>query len=179
MQNLVTLRPEVGARAGRFAGYASVFNVTDSQNDIVERGAFSEAAGRGGKGVKLLWQHDTKHPIGAISSLKEDALGLYVEGQLLLNLSKGREAYELLKAGQVTGLSIGFTPQKWRTDAKSGVRRLQKVRLWEISLVTFPANASAGVTVVKHAPQSETLRMPPMEAIRLSEAVERARAVFL
>ncbi len=185
MQELLTLRPETGAGAGRFAGYASVFGVTDSQNDIVERGAFAEAVALGGKKVKLLWQHDTKQPIGVLTHLKEDGLGLYVEGQLLLNLTQGREAYALLKAGQVTGLSIGFTPLRVRRD-KQGVRRIQKVRLWEISLVTFPANASAGVTVVKHAPKRApkhapkppSLRIPAPEAIRLSEALQRAQAML-
>lgn len=178
MQNLITLRPEAGARAGRFVGYASVFGVIDSQHDIVECGAFAEATGKGGRGVKLLWQHDTKQPIGRIITLREDRLGLYVEGELLLNLIQGAEAYALLKAGEVTGLSIGFTPQKWRTDKRSGVRHLQRVKLWEISLVTFPANASAGVTVVKHAPRPESYSVPPMEAIRLSEALDRARSVL-
>ncbi len=58
MTQALSLRPVVSARAGRFAGYASVFGVRDSQGDIVDAGAFSDAVAKAGQGVKLLWQHD-------------------------------------------------------------------------------------------------------------------------
>jgi HK97 family phage prohead protease len=163
--------------AGRFAGYASVFGVVDSQRDVVERGAFAEAVHTNGHDVKLLWQHDPKQPIGYIRVLKEDALGLYIEAQLLLNTTAGREAYELLKAGAVKGLSIGFTPIKHRMHPAKAVRHLEAVRLWEISLVTFPANAAANVTVVKTAPMPE--RMTGEQAIRLQAAIEQATTVLM
>lgn len=134
---------------GRFAGYASVFGIVDSQRDIVLPGAFTftlqERAGQ----VKLLWQHQWDEPIGVITRLFEDARGLYVEGQLLMEVARAREAYALMKAGAVRGLSIGYTPGRWVRDPDSGVRQLQSVDLWEISLVTTPANAAAQVTVVK------------------------------
>ena len=175
--------------AGVFAGYASVFGVIDSQRDIVEAGAFAEAVKQGGRTVKLLWQHDPKQPIGFIRALKEDALGLYMEAQLLLETAVGREAYALLKAGAVKGLSIGFTPVKHRFDAASGVRHLQQVRLWEISLVTFPANEAANVTVVKGAtpvppapfvPVLPEDNRPPTgpQALKLSAALERVLSVL-
>lgn len=136
---------------GRFAGYASVFHVVDNQRDIVLPGAFARTVkGRAGD-IKLLWQHQQEEPIGVFDRMFEDARGLYVEGALLLAVARAREAHTLLKARALSGLSIGYSPVRYRIDAKSGIRRLSEVELWEVSLVTFPANASANVTVVKGA----------------------------
>ena len=101
-------------------------------------------------GVKLLWQHDAAQVIGSWLSIAEDAKGLFVRGQLNLDVAKAREVYALMKDGAVDGLSIGFRTQKSVTDPATGVRRLQKVDLWEISIVTFPMLPNARVSSVKH-----------------------------
>ncbi|MDE3059729.1 MAG: HK97 family phage prohead protease, partial [Pseudomonadota bacterium] len=121
---------------GRFAGYASVFNIVDNQRDIVLRGAFAQTLkGRTGE-VKLLWQHQQEEPIGVFERIFEDRRGLYVEGTLLLDVSRAREAYALLKAGALKGLSIGYSPVRYTIEHKTGVRLLAAVDLWEVSLVT-------------------------------------------
>ena len=136
---------------GRFAGYASVFDVVDNQRDIVLPGAFAQTIRDRAPQIKLLWQHQPEEPIGVIETLFEDARGLYVEGRLLLDVARSREAFALLKAGAVSGLSIGYSPVRYTIDPDSGVRRLAEVDLYEVSLVTFPANQAANVTVVKTA----------------------------
>jgi len=136
---------------GRFAGYASVFDVVDNQRDIISRGAFTRTInGRIGM-IKLLWQHQQEEPIGVFDRMFEDAHGLYVEGRLLLGVQRAKEAYTLMKEGAVSGLSIGYSPARYTIDPETGIRVLQEVELWEVSLVTFPANTMAGVTVVKQA----------------------------
>ena len=137
---------------GVFSGYASLFGTVDSQGDLVERGAFAPAlaAWRAkGRRPAMLWQHDHAEPIGLWTGIEEDATGLRVEGRLLLAVRAGAEAYEHLKAGTVTGLSIGYQAIESRRDRKTGLRFLSKVNLWEISLVTFPANDEARVAQVK------------------------------
>ena len=57
----------------------------------------------------MLWQHDYSHPIGVWLDMEEDHKGLLVKGRLLLEVTKGREAYSLLKNGISNGLSIGFS----------------------------------------------------------------------
>lgn len=138
-------------RDGRFSGYASVFNVVDTHNDIIMRGAFKQSLKSRASEIKLLWQHRQDEPIGVFDRMFEDAHGLYVEGRLLLNVQRAREAYALLKEGAISGLSIGYSPLHYKHDPQTGVRILTAIELWEISLVTFPANAAAGVTVVKEA----------------------------
>lgn len=135
---------------GLFVGYGSVFNVRDRGGDIVLPGAFTKSLKTYPPGkVKMLWQHDTTEPVGVWTSLVEDARGLKAEGRLILDTEKGREAYALLKAGAVDGLSIGFRTLKDSFDRKSGARLLHEVELREISIVTFAMNEDAKITKVK------------------------------
>lgn len=149
---------------GVFAGYASVFDVVDTQHDRVRRGAFAHSISSGAP-VQLLWQHQADEPIGIIESVKEDARGLYVRGRLLLDVARAREAYALLKAGALRGLSIGYRVVKSRRMADSGVRELLAVELIEVSLVTFPANSAAVVTVVKAQGASLALKTAIHQAL--------------
>lgn len=151
---------------GTFEGYASVFNNVDSQRDRVHPGAFKASIKTRDKPVQLLWQHQWDKPIGVITALFEDARGLFVKGKLLMDVAQAREAYSLLKAGVVRGLSIGYSVKRSRRNPDSGIRELLDLNLWEISLVTLPANEAAQVTVVKSR-QDDALQS-------LVRAIERA-----
>jgi HK97 family phage prohead protease len=137
---------------GVFSGYASVFGAIDQQNEIVAAGAFSRTlrlAAQQNRAPAMLWMHDPTAPIGLWQLIREDANGLAVEGRLALRTQKGADAYELLKMGAITGLSIGYRVVASRVDAKRKARILTDVDLFEISLVTFPANEAARVSEVK------------------------------
>lgn len=140
---------------GRFAGYASVFNVVDNQRDIILKGAFAQTINGRVSHIKLLWQHQQDEPIGVFTRIFEDTRGLYVEGELLLDVQRAKEAHTLLKAGAISGLSIGYSPLRYTIDPETGVRLLTEIELWEISLVTFPANAAACVTVIKQSDMAD------------------------
>lgn len=140
---------------GLFSGYGSVFGVVDSYKEVVTQGAFSESLQ--GRMPALLWQHRSGEPIGVYTSVKEDNIGLHVEGKLALKTARGAEAYELLKMGALNGLSIGFITREDSYDKVSGVRTLKKVDLWEVSLVTFPANDASRISSVKGIEQINTL----------------------
>ncbi len=136
---------------GVFKGYGSIFDVVDSQFDVIEKGAFDRTINeKGADNIKFLWQHNPSEPIGILKEIKEDEKGLFIEGQLLLDLQRGKEAHTLLKSGAIDGLSIGYSAIEFDINSKTGVRNLKEVDLWEISLVTFPANEEAGVTSVKN-----------------------------
>ena len=133
-----------------FEGYASLFGIVDLGRDTVMPGAFAESlARRGAGGVRLLWQHDPSQPIGVWQVLREDARGLFVRGRLNPAVARAREVFALLRQGAIDGLSIGYRTVTARTEPRTGVRRLLKVDLWEISLVTFPLLPQARVTAVK------------------------------
>lgn len=138
---------------GEFEGYASVFGMMDLGHDVVMPGAFRESIERRGiGGIKLLWQHDPAQPLGVWTSLEEDSRGLFVRGALDLCQPKSREVLSLLKQGALDGLSIGYRTEIDRKDPETGLRRLERIDLWEISLVTFPLLPQARVRSVKAAP---------------------------
>lgn len=164
---------------GAFEGYASLFGLPDLGNDVVAAGAFRESiARRGPRGVKMLWSHDPAQPIGVWDLIREDQKGLFVRGRLHLEVARAREAYALMKSGAVDGLSIGFKTQRSRRDPRSGNRRLEKIDLWEISIVTFPMLPQARVSAVKRA--APPCRAPLSDAGRraLVRAIRRAAAAF-
>lgn len=132
---------------GLFSGYASVFNVVDKQNDLILPGAFKENLNK--DKIKLLWQHNQSEPIGYIIDIHENDVGLYITAHLLLGIQKAEEVYLMLKTGVINGLSIGYIPLEYDIDHESGARVLKQVELWEVSLVTFPANLAAQVVNVK------------------------------
>lgn len=141
-----------------FSGYVAVFYNEDSYGDIIVPGAFKESLASSRK-VKLLWQHDMEYPIGSFTKMEEDEKGLYVQGRINLGTEKGREAYALMKAGDVDGLSIGYFARRWSYDEEKGIRYLMDVELFEASVVTFPANEIATITDVKSKiSECETVR---------------------
>ena len=140
---------------GLFSGYGSVFGVIDSYKEIVAQGAFSESLQK--RTPAMLWQHRSSEPIGVYSAIREDQTGLYVEGRLALKTTRGAEAYELLKMGAISGMSIGFKTREDSYDRVTGIRTLKKVDLREVSLVTFPANESSRISGVKSIETIESL----------------------
>ena len=137
---------------GRFSGYGSIFGNKDSYGDVVEKGAFANFLIHNRvSSVKLLWQHDSSEPIGVYDQIIEDDRGLYVSGRLLVkDIARAREAHALLKVGAIEGLSIGFRINAGGAAIDNdGTRHLTDLQLFEISIVTFPANQMAQVSNVK------------------------------
>ena len=135
---------------GEFTGYAARFNNIDQGGDKIVNGAFDASIKkRGAGGIKLLNQHRPGEPIGIIKSIESNNKGLKISGKLLLSIEKGREVYEMMKAGILDAMSIGYSmgPRDFSYDGD--VRVLKKVDVREISVVTFPMNESARITRVK------------------------------
>jgi uncharacterized protein len=140
-------------QAGRFSGYAAVYGNIDAHGDVIAPGCFAESLrthARQGSMPAMLWSHDPTAPVGAWHDLAEDNHGLRAEGQLTLEVAAAREAHALLKAGAVTGLSVGMRIAPGDiTKAEHGGRLIRRAELAEVSLVSLPANPAARVTAVK------------------------------
>ncbi len=144
---------------GTVEGYGSVFGVRDNYDDVIAKGAFIQSLKdhkAAGTMPAMLWQHDADKPIGVWTEMVEDEKGLRIKGQLAMETVKGKEAHALLKMGAINGLSIGFMSKQWAYDRETEVRTLTEIDLWEVSLVTFPANEKARVTNVKSADEMAT-----------------------
>jgi hypothetical protein len=140
---------------GEFEGYGSIFGNKDSYDDIVVAGAFKASLDRWqekGRLPALLWQHNMQEPIGVYTEMREDDVGLYVKGQLLIDDDPlAKRAHAHMKAGSLSGMSIGYVLNDWDYDREKEAWLLKEIDLWEVSLVTFPANDEARISNVKSA----------------------------
>lgn len=140
---------------GVFEGFGSVFGNVDSYKEVVAPGAFAESLAAwksAGRLPPVLWQHRSGEPIGPYLEMEERPVGLWVKGKLLIDdVQRAKEARALMQAKAVNGLSIGFVTREDSYDRVTGIRTLKKVDLWEVSVVTFPANPAAQISSVKSA----------------------------
>jgi uncharacterized protein len=139
-------------------------------------GAFRESLSKSTR-YPLLWQHRDDSPVG-VANLSEGSEGLMLSGELALEVQQAREARELLKMGAIDGVSIGFTAEKARHEKQSGqsVRVVEKARLMEVSLVTFPADPAARVMICHREgePEEDLAEwMTEVEATLLNGDVEQ------
>jgi HK97 family phage prohead protease len=170
MQNLTCNLRELkfaadeGAQAMSFTGYGAVFGNVDSYGDVIEAGAFSKFLADVKSGNQpwpaMLSQHggwqmsaEDMTPIGVWTDFSEDGHGLKVEGQLA-DTPRGREMHALMKMSPrpaIDGMSIGYIAKEWepRSKPEDPKRRLKRIDLIEVSLVTRPANTKARVSAVK------------------------------
>ncbi len=138
-------------------GYASIFGNVDSQNEVIDRGAFSGwIADNPGKSVPLFWSHAHKWdplamPIGKTTMIKQDRKGLYFEGEVS-DTPEGVALQGLLKSGAVSGASFGFkTIDEY---VKGGIVHKSVLHLGEISPATWGANAKAFVEAIPEKQES-------------------------
>lgn len=117
-------------------GYASLFGAEDLAGDVVRAGAFARTLARGGP-VGMLLSHAGGRTAGRWSVIREDGRGLFVRGFVSDETAAGRAALEMIGAGQLSGLSIGFIARDWSPRVGRG-RDLKEIELREISLVASP-----------------------------------------
>ncbi len=159
--------------SGEFEGYGSTFGgEPDAYGDVIAEGAYSDSlAAHKAKGTmpKLFWQHNADEPIGKWTDAVEDTHGLLMRGKLNMEVQRGREAYALLKAGDIDGLSIGYRIKEYSVDTDTGIWTLEKLDLIEVSIVSVGANENAVVQSVKAAKAVHDLTEKLKAGDRLTE----------
>ena len=173
-QKSLSLDVKAVGEEGQIEGYGAVFGNRDSYGDIMVKGAFVETLK--GRKPKMLWQHNMLDPIGTWEEYYEDERGLYMKGRIAIKSTKGRDACELVKAGAIDGLSIGYVTKDY--EMEGGARLLKAVDLFETSLVTMPANAAALVTGVKNVDVRDIETMLRQMNFSRSEAKAMASAAW-
>lgn len=129
--------------AGEITGTAWPFGSPDRVGDVIQKGAFTGPAT-----LPMLFAHDQAQVVGVWDEIAETDTGLTVKGHLLINdVERAREVRAMVKAGAVTGLSIGFVTKQATRNAKG--RTITALDLHEISLVAVPAHPGAQITSVK------------------------------
>lgn len=157
---------------GEFAGYGAAFSNLDRVGDIIAPGSFKDTIPEFLATGVIAWQHDWTTPIGKAIEAYEDESGLFIRAKIS-DTTQGRDALTLLRDGVIKKLSIGYRIKdaeffdsldelaayaranniRLKLDdlegVAGGVRLIKAVELYEISLVTMPANPEASVTAVK------------------------------
>ena len=153
---------------GLFEGYASTFGNIDSFGDTIMKGAFSDTITDRQHPVLMLANHNSSFAIGKWLELVEDDTGLYAMGEITPGNTVASNVYASMKHGAVSGLSIGFRIKKpdGAEEIEGGGRRITKVHLEEISVVGFPADSDARISIVKN-------EIEAIESIRDCEVVLR------
>ena len=165
-----------------FSGIASTPEL-DRQGDMVD-----PAGVRFKNPVPLLFHHDPTQPIGT-AILTATAAGILFDATLPVIEEPGPlktrvdDAWQCIKAGVITGVSIGHRPLKDGYERlKSGARKLVKTEVCELSLVTIPANANATIRLVKSLaapPQQEKRSMATQTAAEHIQNIENKRAAHV
>ena len=138
---------DIDENLGIVKGYGSVFGNKDSDNDIIEKGAYRRTIKNNGSRVKYLYQHDITKPIGKMKELYEDEKGLVFVAEVP-KTTFGNEVLELMKYGVIDENSVGIMPVKKDYD-EDGIRVIKEAKLYEISAVTIAANDEAKILEVK------------------------------
>jgi HK97 family phage major capsid protein len=129
--------------AGEITGTAWPFGSADRVGDVIEKGAFTGPAT-----MPMLFSHDQAQVIGVWDEVTESEAGLTVKGRLLVDdVERAREVRAMVKAGAVSGLSIGFVTKDAKRHAKG--RTISALELHEISIVAVPAHPGARITSIK------------------------------
>jgi len=169
-----------GDDPAKITGHAAVFNVIAGDGwfrEQVAPGAFSESLKI--DDIRSLWNHDTNIVLGRnrAQTLKlwEDDIGLAVEitppdTQLV------RDLVESIARGDVSQMSFGFQVlrQTWvEEEDEKDLRIIDKVKLWEVSPVTFPFYEDTDVALNSHKEWRASL--PPSVDQRYKTANKRRR----
>lgn len=142
---------------GTIAGYFSTYDKTpDSYGDIIEPGAFTDtlkAREESGHPFPLCFNHDFSAVIGAVDSVEDTEKGPYIEAHFL-DTTLAQDVRKMLQSNAIYQFSFAYEVKGWRDpndeEKKAGVTNvLTKVDVFEISVVTVPANQNAVVTEVK------------------------------
>lgn len=151
--------PAEGLEEGQFTAYASIFGNEDSYGDIVVKGAFLEslaAWAASGDVIPVLWGHDSWDPfsnIGGVVTAAEDEKGLLVTAQLDLDNPKAQQVYKLIKGKRINQMSFAYdvvvSERQVEPDDGDVIVLLQKLNLFEVSVVMYGANTETEILAVK------------------------------
>ena len=144
---------EVGGISGFFSTYEKT---PDSYGDIIEPGAFTETIKNreeSGHPFPLCFNHDFSAVIGAVDKVEDTEKGPYIEAHFL-DTTLAQDVRKMLQSGAIYQFSFAYDVLGAREpneeEKKAGVTNvLTKVDVFEVSVVTVPANQNAVATEVK------------------------------
>jgi len=146
---------------GVVAPYDEITYLTSERDgEVIRRGAFRRSLGiQARKGIPLLRNHDHQLTLGKSVAFIEGDGGL--EGTFRVNPgARGDDLLEELRDGYLTGMSVGFRPQRTQRGA-GGVREIAEAQLIEVSMVGIPAYQGATLLEVRSIDPSSIFTARP------------------
>lgn len=101
------------------------------------------------KNPVMLYSHDRALIVGKITTINIDTRGLYIAGVVYKDISPS--VFAMVKTGSLRAMSIGFRGKDARYDEVNDIFIYTKTELYEISLVSVPAQPDSIFEVVKDA----------------------------
>ena len=138
---------DVDENLGIVSGYGSIFGNLDSDNDIIEKGAYKRTLKNNGNRIKYIYNHQIDKPIGRMKELEEDEKGLRFVAEVP-KTTFGKEVLELMKYNIIDEISVGISVLD-NDNKEDGTRLIKEVKLYEVSAVTLAANDQAKILEVK------------------------------
>lgn len=143
---------DVDASKGTVISYPSTFDVVDSGQERVKRGAFNRTINawgpEGKKRTKVLFNHEPWNIIGRPLVLREDDYGLYAESKIVPT-TLGKDILMLVENEVITEQSIGFTPVRTMKNEDEGVLDILEVKLYEYSFLAWGMNSETPIIGMK------------------------------
>ncbi len=161
-----------------FEGYGAVFGNIDSYGDIIMKGAFAESLET--IKPKLCYQHWMSNVIGVIDEAKEDDRGLFIKCRIPKAHTVGSDVATLIKCGGLDEMSIGYS----EIDVSAGkfegkdVHFLEKLKLYEISVVSHAANKEAVITGFKSMESAESIRDVEVSLREMGLSAKQAKTII-
>jgi len=159
LKNILEKRESAEIRAddekkGIVKAYLTKWGTVDSYNTTFIRGSFKKTFEQRKDKIRVLWNHDEL--AGKLLEAREDDTGPYVVVQLNLETKVGKEAFEHIRAGDITAFSFGFNRLQSNVNS-NGVTEITEVRCIEVSPVVFEANSEAKIIEIRAEDFSETV----------------------
>jgi HK97 family phage prohead protease len=135
----------VESDSGRRAieGYASTRDL-DRTGEVVEPGAFAESLTEFLANPVLTYMHDWSNPIGKVIDARIDEVGLFIRAEISETAEK---VWKLIREGILRAFSIGYEVVEEKVIG--GINHILKLRLYEVAVVSIPANRRALFSVSK------------------------------
>lgn len=180
---------ESGGAGWTFTGHATVFNTRYAIGDPLRWGWWEEfdagAVDRAldeEQDVRLLVDHDPSKLLARTASktldLAKDKRGLAVEAQPA-DTTVGRDVRTLMERGDLDQMSLAFVTKKdaWEAlDDGSELRTILDVDLYDVSVVTFPANPDTDAQVQANAEAAGYLELRQRRLVEARSRFDRLPA---
>lgn len=178
-QKFQTREDEAGGRyiSGYFSVFNSIYELWDGATESVAPGAFDETLGGD---IRCLTDHDSRLVLGRTTAgtlrLQVDEKGLWGEVQINDADQDAVNLYERVKRGDVNQCSFGFDILEEDRTEEDGIVHwtIKRVKLYEVSVVTFPAYEETGVTARKAEFEQIKKRKLQERKAALQKRIERS-----